>query len=77
MSVFGKAVQLYQFLWMLESHEAQRLSWQDAAEARQARARADAQAKAQLKAMLLANPSGQLGRAKLNDIEALMRSGLL
>ena len=34
-------------------------------------------ARAQLRAMLLANPSGALGHARLNDRDALERSGLL
>ena len=73
----GKLVEIYQFFWMLESHGQQRLAWEDAAEARIARARAEAQAAAQLKAMLDANPSGQLGNARLNDANALKDSGLL
>jgi hypothetical protein len=75
---FGqKAVATYQFLWMLNSNYQQTLAWNDAAEARLARARAEAQAAAQLRAMLDANPSGSLGHAKLNDTSALKRSGLL
>lgn len=77
MNGFAKVVQVYQFLWMLESHAQQRLAWEDAARARIARDRAEAQAAAQLRAMLDANPSGQLGNAQLNDIEALLRSGPL
>ncbi|WP_424814524.1 hypothetical protein [Roseococcus sp. YIM B11640] len=69
--------ELYQFLWMFESHAQQRLAWEDAAKARIARERAEAQAAAQLRAMLLANPSGSLGNAKLDDEESLARSGLL
>jgi len=38
---FGRLVDLYQFFWMLESHYQQRLSWDDAAEARIARVRAE------------------------------------
>ncbi len=75
--VFGKIVGFYQFVWMLESHSQQRLAWDDAAEARLARDRAEAKAAAQLRAMLEANPSGQLGRAKLDDEDALRRAGLL
>jgi len=67
----------YQTLWMFESHAQQRLSWEDAAEARLARERAERRAEEQLRAMLVANPSGQLGHAKLNDIDSLRRSGLL
>jgi hypothetical protein len=66
-----------QFFWMVESHHQQRLAWEDAAEARISRQRAEAQAAAQLRAMLIANPSGALGHAKLNDIRALEESGLL
>lgn len=70
-------LELYQTLWMFESHAQQRLAWEDAAEARIARMRAEAQAAAQLRAMLAANPSGQLGHAELNDEQALRESGLL
>lgn len=73
----GRIVEIYQFFWMFESHAQQRLSWDDAALARVARERAEQQAAAQLKAMLDANPSGQLGNAQLNDPVALMKSGLL
>jgi hypothetical protein len=76
-SGLSKLIELYQFLWMLESHAQQRLAWEDAAEARLARARAEAQAAARVQAMLVANPSGQLGDSRLNDIEALKDSGLL
>jgi hypothetical protein len=75
--VIGKLVELYQFLWMLESHSQQRLAWHDAAEARIARLRAEEKSREQLQAMLDANPSGMLGLAKLNDEEELKRSGLL
>lgn len=74
---FQQLVGVYQFFWMLESHAQQRLAWEDAAQARIARARAEAQAAARLRAMLDANPSGQLGDAQLNDPDALERSGLL
>lgn len=70
-------VDIYQFFWMLESHHQQRLAWEDAAEARLARERAEAHAVAQLQAMLIANPSGGLGRAILDDEESLRRAGLL
>lgn len=73
----NRLTEIYQFFWMFESHHQQRLAWDDAAEARIARARAEAQAAAQLRAMLEANPSGSLGHARLNDEEALLRSGLL
>lgn len=72
-----RLVEIYQFFWMLESHAQQRLAWEDAAGARIARDRAEAQAAAQLKAMLAANPSGQLGNAQLNDPQSLEDSGLL
>lgn len=74
---FHRLTEFYQFLWMLESHAQQRLAWDDAAQARIARARAEAQAAAQLRAMLDANPSGALGRARLNDEDKLKDSGLL
>ena len=70
-------MEIFQFLWMLESHSQQRLAWEDAEEARIARARAEAFAAAQLQAMLDANPSGALGHAQLNDEAALLRSGLV
>lgn len=73
----GKLMEVYQLLWMFESHAQQRLSWEDASQARIARDRAEARAAAQLRAMLLANPSGQLGHAQLNDEDALRRAGLL
>ena len=68
---------IYETIWMFESHRHQRLAWRDAEEARHARLRAEAQAAAQLKTMLDANPSGQLGNAELNDEKALKKSGLL
>lgn len=74
---FRRLVSLYEFFWMLESHGQQRLSWHDAASARIARDKAEAQAAAQLQAMLSANPSGQLGNARLDDDDALNGSGLL
>lgn len=70
-------VEIHQFLFSLESQAAQRLAWEDAEQARIARARAEAVAAARLSQMLDANPSGQLGNAKLNDLDALIRSGLL
>lgn len=74
---FRHISEFYQFFWMFESHYQQRLAWQDAAEARIARARAEARADAQLQTMLAANPSGSLGHSQLNDEDALLRSGLL
>lgn len=73
----SRVVEIYQFFWMFESHAQQRLSWDDAAQARIARLRAEQRAAAQLHAMLSANPSGQLGHARLNDRDALIRAGLL
>ncbi len=74
---FGRLMEIYQFFWMFESHAQQRLAWDDAAQARTARERAEALAAAQLRAMLDANPSGQLGNAQLNDPDGLEQSGLL
>ncbi|WP_208180033.1 hypothetical protein J4T85_019510 [Sinorhizobium medicae] len=70
-------VEIYQFIWMVESHGQQRLAWHDAADARVARARAEERAEAQLQAMLIANPSGALGHAAIDDEEALRKAGLL
>lgn len=75
--MFQRITEFVQFFWMFESHYQQRLAWEDAAEARIARAKAEAHAAAQLQAMLNANPSGSLGHAKLIDVEALKRDGLL
>lgn len=74
---FNQIVEIYNFFWMIESHAQQRLSWEDAAQARIARERAEAQAAAQLHAMLIANPSGSLGDARLNDDDSIEQSGLL
>jgi hypothetical protein len=73
----GKLIELHQFIWMFETHRQQRLTWRDAAEARVSRTRAESRAAAQAKAMLDANPSGQLGNARLNDPRSLKESGLL
>ncbi len=70
-------IEVSQFLWSLEANAQQRLAWQDAEEARAARARAERQAKAQLRAMLDANPSGQLGHSRMNDEQRLKDAGLL
>lgn len=75
--MLGQLLELYQLLWMFESHAQQRLAWEDAGQARIARLRADAQAQAQLQAMLDANPSGALGNAALDDDDALDQSGLI
>ncbi|GJE59627.1 hypothetical protein [Methylobacterium trifolii] len=74
---FRNLLSLYQLAWLVKSHRAQRLAWEDAEEARIARARSERAAAERLQAMLDANPSGQLGNAKLNDLDALRRSGLL
>ena len=73
----GKIMEVYQFFHMFESHHQQRLAWEDAAKARIARDRAEAQSRAQLRAMLLAHPSGSMGDAMLNDDDRLRESGLL
>lgn len=73
----GKVMEVYQFFSMFEQQYQQRLAWEDAAEARIARQRAEIQAAAQLRAMLNANPSGSLGHARLNDEISLIKSGLL
>ena len=73
----GKIVEIYRFFWMLKSNSQQRLTWEDAAEARIARLRAEAQAAEQLETMLIGNPSGSLGDAKLNDQDRLKKSGLI
>lgn len=73
----NRLVQIYQFFWMIESHAQQRLAWEDAEAMRIARLRAEQQAAAQLQAMLIANPSGQLGHALLNDEQALRDAGLI
>lgn len=72
-----KLLELYQFFHMIESHGQQRLAWEDASRARFARERAERAAAAQTRAMLEANPSGQLGTSALDDEEALRRAGLL
>ena len=74
---FRNLMSLYHLAWTVRSHRAQRLAWEDAANARIARARSERQAEERLQAMLDANPSGQLGNARLNDLDALRRSGLL
>jgi hypothetical protein len=66
-----------QVIGMIEAAYQQHLAWQDAAEARDARRRAEAKAAEQARAMLAAHPSGALGRGRLNDVGALYRSGLL
>ena len=73
----GKIAEVIQFLYMLESQTQQRLAWEDAALARIARDRAEAQSAAQLRAMLDANPSGSLGNSRMNDEDTLRKAGLL
>lgn len=73
----SKIMEINQFFWTFESQYHQRLAWEDAEEARVARARAEALAQAQLDAMLSANPSGSLGHARLDDEDSLEQSGLL
>lgn len=72
-----RLTEFYEVMWMFESHAQQRLAWEDAAQARIARDRAEALAAAQMKTMLGANPSGQLGHSKIDDEEALRKAGLL
>jgi hypothetical protein len=67
----------YQTYWMFKSHREQRLAWNDAAEMRIARRRAETLADMRMQAMLDANPSGQLGDSQLNDLSKLKDSGLL
>ncbi len=74
---FGRITEIVQFFWMFESQAQQRLAWDDAAQARIARDRAETRSAAQLDAMLDANPSGSLGNAQLDDLAALDKSGLL
>lgn len=50
MSTFSRIMEIYNFIWMLESHSAQRLAWRDAEEMRIARMRAEAQAATQSQA---------------------------
>lgn len=77
MGFFSGLVQVHQFFWSLESQSQQRLAWKDAELARIARAQAEARAEAQLNAMMIANPSGQLGRSALGGSETLKKGGLL
>lgn len=74
---YPRTVRLFELGWMLASRYQQMRAWDDAEQARQARARAEAQAVVQFQTMLDANPSGQLGNARLNDPQALKESGLL
>lgn len=74
---FPRPIRMFELGWMLASRYQQVRAWDDAEQARQARARAEAQATARFQEMLDANPSGQLGYALLNDPNALKKSGLL
>lgn len=75
--IYGRIMGFYNFMWMLRTRKEQQLAWEDARLARIARERAEERAAEQMEAMLAANPSGQLGKARLNDKKALRRSGLL
>lgn len=75
--MIGRVSQLIQFVWMFEARRQQRLAWEDAAKARIARDRSEAESQRQLAAMREANPSGALGSAQLNDPDRLEESGLL
>lgn len=77
MKGFNGLIRAYQFVHMLESYYHQRKAWKDAELARIARIRAESLAASQVQAMLIANPSGQLGTAQLNDEDALRHGGLL
>jgi hypothetical protein len=71
---------LYEYWQMgftLASQYHQILAWEDAHQARIDRARAEAAAAEQIRTMLAANPSGQLGRSQLDDEQALKSAGLL
>lgn len=70
-------VNTLKFGWSALEHYQQVLSWIDAAEAREARQRAELLAELRFQEMLDANPSGQLGNGQLNDKDALKESGLL
>jgi hypothetical protein len=73
----SKLFEYWQMGFTLASHYQQMLSWEDARLARIARERAEAIAAEQYRAMLEANPSGQLGTSQLDDEAALKRAGLL
>ena len=75
--MIGKLLEIYQFVWMIESHTQQRLAWEDAEKARIARDRAEALAATQASAMLEANPSGQLGGSLIDNADALKNAGLI
>jgi hypothetical protein len=72
-----KLFEYWQMGFTLASHYHQILAWEDARQARIARERAEASAAEQSRAMLDANPSGQLGRSQLDDEQALKSAGLL
>lgn len=73
----SKLITVVNFLWQMEAQHHQRLAWEDAEQARIARARAEHLAAQRLQAMIDAHPSGELGDAQLNDPHALAQSGLL
>lgn len=75
--MLSKLWQAYQFVHTIQAHYHQSLAWEDAEKMRIARERAEEQSAAQVKAMLDANPSGQLGASTLDDRAALERAGLL
>ena len=72
-----KLFECWQMGFTLASQYQQILSWEDARQMRIARERSEAIAAEQARAMLDANPSGQLGRSQLDDEEALKSAGLL
>jgi hypothetical protein len=75
--VISKLFSYYQMVRSFEVDRHQRLAWEDAEKARIARDKSIETAKEKAQAMLDANPSGQLGRSKLDDEAALKRAGLL
>ena len=72
-----KLYEYWQMGFTLAAQYQQMLAWEDAHQARIARARAESLAAEQARAMLAANPSGQLGRSQLDDEQALKSAGLL
>ncbi len=72
-----KLYEYWQMGFTLASQYQQLLAWEDARQARIARERAEIHAAEQTRAMLAANPSGQLGRSQLDDEQALKNAGLL
>lgn len=72
-----KLFEYWQMGFTLASQYQQILSWEDARQMRIARERSEAIAAEQARAMLDANPSGQLGRSQLDDEQSLKNAGLL